>query len=343
MFAIAAGPLAAVAVIGWPVWRGAERQDRIGRAEQVAAAAPLERLSVLSYNVEGLPPPARWGRTADLARIARELSSMRQAGEAPHVVMLQESFIDPDPPIETIAGYRYVAHGPAEADRSPPPAGEAQALAAEARTAKGEGVGQWVDSGLRVLSDFPIVRVRRMAFPAWMCAGYDCLASKGVLVAWIAVPGSPRSVAFVNTHLNSMRLAGVSPERSDLAFALQVAAMRRFLAETVPADAPAFFGGDFDTENERRRRLLERPPISGARDALWQAFASSTAIAADELPEAAAIRAHGVDRLYYRDTVDWPVELETLTVPFGARHDGTMLSDHRGFVVRFRVGSQRDS
>jgi hypothetical protein len=339
---IAAAPLAAAAFVGLPEWPDAGPRDRLWQGEPRASAS-VERLSVLSYNVEGLPPPARWGRQEYLARIAGQLAAMRRAGEAPQVVLLQEAFSDPDPPIEAIAGYRYSAHGPTTADRSIPPTGAARALARDARLTKGEGIGTWIGSGLRIMSDFPIVEVRRMAFPEWMCAGYDCLASKGVLIAWIAIPGSPRPVAFIDTHLNSMRLSGVPAERSDRAFALQVAAMRAFVAENVPPDAPVFFAGDFDTENAMRRRLLERPPLDGARSALPDAFASKGAIAPADLPEAAAVRSHGVDRLYYRGTADWPVEVEALTVPFGKRPDGTMLSDHRGYLVRFSVGGQRVS
>ncbi|MCT2558120.1 endonuclease/exonuclease/phosphatase family protein [Tsuneonella sp. YG55] len=339
---IAAAPLAVVAFLGLPDGSYPGPHDRLWEGEP-GSSAPVEQMSVLSYNVEGLPPPARWGRKRYLSRIAEELATMRRAGKAPQVVVLQEAFSDPSPPIAAIAGYRYTASGPTTADRSAPSTAEARTLARGARLTKGEGIGHWLGSGLRIMSDFPIVSVRRMAFPAWMCAGYDCLASKGVLIAWIAVPGSPQSVAFIDAHLNSMRLVGVPSGRSDQAYALQVAAMRAFVAENVPPGAPAVFAGDFDTENALRRRLLGDPPLAGARSAIPAAIAADDAIAPGDRREAAAILSHGVDRLYYRGSPDWPITLDGLSVPFGLRSDGTMLSDHRGFVVRFAVGRQRAS
>jgi hypothetical protein len=169
-------------------------------------AAPASMLAsgtlrVMSYNIEGLPSPVKADRAASLERMGDRLAALRRAGRGPQVVMLQEAFIDPAHPIEATGGYRYVARGPsaAEANRAAPSGPIARGFAAGASALKGEGVGKWENSGLRILSDYPIVRVERMAFPEWACAGYDCLANKGALIAWIALPGEPRPVAFVDT------------------------------------------------------------------------------------------------------------------------------------------------
>lgn len=346
----AVAAIAALGVAGALLWMPPPRGDLSGWDAKPGSppvrAAAVGSLSVMTYNVEGLPPPARWGRGGELREIGKRLAAMRRVGRAPDVVLLQEAFVDPRVPIEELAGYRYTAHGPsaAEVDHAPPPDAGARALADGASLLKGEGAGKWLGSGLRIMSDFPIVATRRRAFPAWMCAGYDCLANKGVLIAWIAVPGSARPVAFVNTHLQSMRKAGVPPARSDAAYALQVQAMRAFVKAHVPRGEAAFFAGDFDTENAARRALLAAPPLDGGRNALAQALDGEGIVAAGDLAEARAVRAHGVDWLYYRGRADWPVRLTGLSVPFGADAQGAMLSDHRGYVARFRVGqASRDS
>ena len=42
------------------------------------------------------------------------------------------------------------------------------------------------------------------------CAGFDCLANKGVLLARIAVPGMAQPLTVANAHLNARKAAGVS-------------------------------------------------------------------------------------------------------------------------------------
>ena len=69
-------------------------------------------LTVMSYNVEGLPVPARFDRAASLDRIAGHLADLRKQGRQPNVVMLQEAFAGPAKRIADEAGYRYVAAGP---------------------------------------------------------------------------------------------------------------------------------------------------------------------------------------------------------------------------------------
>src|SRR6478735_2002906 len=52
-------------------------------------------LAVMSYNVEGLPAPVRFGRAASLARIGQRLALMRSEKREPNIVMLQEAFAAP--------------------------------------------------------------------------------------------------------------------------------------------------------------------------------------------------------------------------------------------------------
>lgn len=294
----------------------------------------------MSYNVEGLPPPARFGRAASLARIGHRLADLRHEGRQPNVVLLQEAFAAPAKGIAGQGGYRYVADGPSAAatNLAPPPPDSLEFVRGASHLA-GEDDGKWADSGLRILSDYPIVKIRRMAFPAWACAGYDCLANKGVLIAWIAVPGSRRPVAFIDTHLNSRAASGVAKSRADRAYAYQVSVLRRFVDANVGDDSPAILGGDFNSGKAAVRWAnLKGGVLARGRNSLIDAFGRRGVIPAMDRSDARAILKRAKDWLYYRGGGSQALALTTFTVPFGARHGRAMLSDHMGYEVRYRFG-----
>ena len=51
-------------------------------------------LSVMTYNVNGLPWPVAFGREAALERIGARLAEMRRGERQPRLVLLQEAFRD---------------------------------------------------------------------------------------------------------------------------------------------------------------------------------------------------------------------------------------------------------
>jgi endonuclease/exonuclease/phosphatase family metal-dependent hydrolase len=296
-------------------------------------------LTVMSYNVEGLPAPARFGRAASLDRIAAHLADLRQQGREPDVVMLQEAFAGPGARIAQEAGYRYVVAGPsAHAVNAAPAPAAANRFVAVTSHLKGEGDGKWLDSGLRILSDYPITKVDRLAFPTWACAGYDCLANKGALIAWVRIPGSAQPVAFIDTHLNSRAASGVPQDRADTAYAYQTVALRQFIAERVPAHAVAFLGGDFNTGRAKVRwHDLGGSPLTQSRNTLLDAFASEHTLAQDDRRDMEAILRRAKDWLFYRGNMRLSVTLTGFEVPFGVRPDGSSLSDHLGYEAHYRV------
>ena len=258
----AAAALAAGGCVSFP-------EDRTGacaRAPAVEQAADGERavlLSVLTYNVEGLPWPARKKRGGRLREIARQLGEMRAAGTAPDVVLLQEAFSTDAVRIGERAGYANYVRGPRSGMKRPPTSAEAEAeLVARRKRRKGEGLRQFLPSGLYILSDYPVIEAERQPFRSRECAGFDCLANKGLLYARIAVPGVPEPVEAFNTHLNSRGSTGVSAERSLLAHRLQVEEMRRFIEEHRGAGHPLIFGGDFNMRGapDRFERFALRQP-----------------------------------------------------------------------------------
>jgi len=229
-----------------------------------AVAPPLEhhpetgegslRIRVLTYNIEALPWPIRKSRGEAVLRIGHALARMRSDGEGPDILLLQEGFIAEVERLIALAGFPYVASGPTVSDtprdRSPyiP-----RAHRENRNPLKGEGIGKWLDSGLYILSDFPIQETAVWPFSRDACAGYDCAANKGVLFARIAVPGLPSPLQVFTTHLNAHQDTDVPPARSRAAHKAQVAEMEDFLAARLDESLPLIFGGDFNTKNKPER------------------------------------------------------------------------------------------
>jgi endonuclease/exonuclease/phosphatase family metal-dependent hydrolase len=327
----------------------------IGLAGMLMAPTPLRRtddadavdlanlpqnaggLSVMTYNVKGLPWPAAWGRGPALAAIGNSLADMRERQTQPQVVLLQEAFTDDAKAIARQAGYRHIAIGPQQAPAADAaPLGES--FAAAARWDRGELSESLLDSGLVILSDYPIVQRRNFAFPQGACAGFDCLAAKGVMIAWIAVPDGPQPIAIINTHLNSRHAAHVASERADQAYVWQVDATRRFVSENVDPDTPVIFGGDFNGGvAPRRLSALAQPMLDASeQDGL------STALTLRGIPdpmrdEVTHILKRNKDKLLSRNGSGITLAPRHVSVPFGIRSPTAPLSDHAGFVIEYAM------
>ncbi|QXQ07845.1 endonuclease/exonuclease/phosphatase family protein [Sphingosinicellaceae bacterium] len=299
-----------------------------------AQAGP--RITLLTYNVKGLPWPVASDRSAALDAIAGRLAAMRRKGQQPNLVALQEAFIPEAKAIGRKAGYRYVAFGPGS-DEVSVSAGTPQdrAFRDAARFMDGESSGKRVDSGLVIFSDYPIVAVHRTAYA--VCAGYDCLANKGALAVAVVVPGLAAPLTVINSHLNSGAASGAPRERATYAYRRQVDALKLFIASTCPPGLPILIAGDFNVGNRAERRNYFTDQILGisgllvAERACGQKFVCSGGTSGGI---AESIR-HGKDWLLYRPSRSlalWPVNL---SASFGRAPDGSMLSDHIGVAVTY--------
>jgi endonuclease/exonuclease/phosphatase family metal-dependent hydrolase len=317
---------------------------RSGSAAGFAAApAPGEPLSVLTYNVHGLPWPIVEPRADDLAAIGRRLAALRREGRQPSVVVLQEAFTADAARIGAEGGYRFAADGP-PADETDPAAAVAPdpAFAAGARALKGETEGKWEGSGLRVFSDFPIVAARRIAFPAQACAGFDCLANKGAMLVTIDVPGKGR-VQIAATHLNSHAASGVPDARSIIAYREQVALLDGFLRRAADPALPLIVAGDFNVgvapgrwdALESRAAGWTRLGGGSGGEGLRACLAAGRV---DRSDEAAFIIRRARDFEFYSPGARAGLAPERAEVTFGRGPDGRMLSDHLGFSVTYRMG-----
>jgi len=314
----------------------------------VPAVAPVQsgsfghawpsRLSVMTYNVKGLPWPIAFGRSAALAEIGRRLARLRLRGEQPHIVLLQEAFTPEAKALGAMGGYRYAAIGPQPQDASPEPTKAlGDRFRERAQWDKGENEGKWQDSGLVILSDYPIVASAKMAFPQDACAGFDCLATKGVVLARIRVPGSAKPVTFIDTHLNSRHASGVSIERANKAYAWQVDAVRRFVARQVDAEDTVIFGGDFNEGHDPDRLAIANRNggfIRGGQEVV-ATIDHRTHGMADTPADLVTVRDRAKGKEYFRPARDTQMELRDIVVPFGKDTGGLDLSDHLGFVATY--------
>jgi endonuclease/exonuclease/phosphatase family metal-dependent hydrolase len=292
----------------------------------------------MSYNIKGLPWPVASGRPEQLARIGRRLAELRGEGLQPHIVLLQEAFTDEAKAIGQAAGYRYAAWGPGpESLRSSPQSALGPSFAAQASALKGEGLGKVLDSGLAIFSDYPILASSGQAFPPDACAGFDCLAAKGVLLAQVRIPGQAEPLTVINTHLNSdVSSSGVGEERTDAAFAWQFAAIRDFAASRIPANMPAIVGGDLNIgPSEHRWAQAQRIglPLAGAREAVGEALQRGPVLQRAR-PATQGIYDKRIDRLFYRAGRMTSLSIKQFDVPFTTGAPDS-LSDHAGFVATY--------
>ena len=189
--------------------------------------AGTAELSVLTYNIRGLPWPLALNRGKALREIGRELAAMREAGRQPDVVLIQEGFRREVADLVRESGYGYWASGP------------------------GRGLGKLTSGGLHVLSDAPILEVRTTAYDH--CAGFDCLANKGAMLVRLAPAWSPTPIDVVNTHMNARKASGAPRTRSLPAHNGQTRELSAFVKTHRAAAHPLLVGGDFNIRNSPAR------------------------------------------------------------------------------------------
>ncbi len=290
-------------------------------------------ISVLTYNVKGLPWPIAKGRAQALREIGEELALLRREGRQPDVVLIQEGFRDEIEDLVAASGYAHWARGPGRAERAAGPAPEDGKLFRPIRYLRsGEGWGKLTGAGLHVLSELPILDVRNA--PYRYCAGFDCLANKGVMMVRLSLPGGPGEIDIVNTHMNSRKAAKVPTERSLQAHRLQTDELLDFIKANWTAERPLLVGGDFNVKNapDRYGWRASARPYQVVSEFCSQAAAACEGQAPVEQPW---LKSQDLQAFVSKGAIDVrPIRIDTL---FG--HDGlkARLSDHDGYLVRYRL------
>lgn len=295
-----------------------------------------KELSVLTYNVAGLPWPLRKDRGEAMKAIGVELAKMRAEGREPDVVLIQEAFRDEIRDLIRLSGYPHRARGPKRKQRDPGLLyGPKPSYKRGKYWRKGEGLGKWRASGLYILSNYPIETRRSHAFR--YCAGFDCLANKGVHLVGIRLPGAPTVVDVANTHMNARKASRVPRMRTFRAHNLQADELKRFVAVAHDPAAPLVVGGDFNIRRapDRYNYMFEDYNFDVASEYCWRNLAVG----------ACAIKVSMDGDAPWLDTQDligsvagtgasiWPIEIEAM---FDGKSE-PVLSDHDGLMVRFRI------
>lgn len=213
-------------------------------------------ISVLIYNVEGLPWPARKNRKEKLLQIGAELKRLRDSGEGPDVVMLQEAFTKSAVEIAKTSGYENVVAGPARSFKRQEEGAEIpREFKKKRKRFRGERFGKFLDSGIYILTDHTVVSYAKDPFSRRACAGFDCLANKGILFARIQLEGVPEALDLFTTHMNSQKASGVKITRANQAHEYQVDEISIFLDAYRDKNNPFVFAGDFNMGNNLSRLL----------------------------------------------------------------------------------------
>ena len=291
-------------------------------------------IDVLTYNIEGLPWPARSGRAAKLRAIGAHLDALRREGAAPDVVLFQEAFSGASAKAVEATGYPARVVGPTRTERRARDA--AGKVPGSRKWRKGEIGIRVLSSGLVIASRYPIVQSASEPFSRRSCAGFDCLSNKGVLHARVAIPRVPDPIDIFNTHMNAQRASGVSKERHTPAHNIQAEELAAFLEARRVPENPAIFGGDFNM----RRSLLRFDTFDTLQPlALVHRYCTSKDSGCD-------VRMSWDGDAPWMDTQDLqlfasgervevrPVRVEAM---FDGRPDSPLLSDHDGFRVRYAI------
>ncbi|MEQ8736443.1 MAG: hypothetical protein RIC29_16085 [Rhodospirillaceae bacterium] len=208
-------------------------------------------LTVLSLNVAGLPWPVMTERRLALEQIGAQIALLSKAGPAIDIVLVQEGFNDGVLNLKESLGFAEHVAGPARALRHN--LGKTETSDVSRKWWKGEGVGTWLGSGLHIFSAHPIIGIKRHAFGSAACAGYDCLANKGALMARVLIPTLPTPIDVITTHLNSTRSAQVPEIETHKAHQRQTAQLAGFWRNSTVAEFPTILAGDLNVRNSHER------------------------------------------------------------------------------------------
>lgn len=175
-------------------------------------ASSSATLSVMTYNLEGLPWPARKGRGLFLREITAEFQRMEQRGVLPDVIVFQEAFSSQALQAAASTPHPFFTSGPRATRRSELPKSR-DPIPRKSNYLRGEWGVRFMVSGLAIASRYPIIEEHRQPYGPSSCAGWDCLAKKSVMLVQVAVPGVPDPIEIATTHMNSQGASGVKPEK----------------------------------------------------------------------------------------------------------------------------------
>ncbi len=293
-------------------------------------------LTVLTYNVAGLPWPRRSGTGRAMERIKNAWPAEFTHGE-PDILLMQEAFVPSSTRLPLEIGYRNVVRGPLRLDRPDPrPERADPEFRRERRLTKGERFFIFTGSGLVAATDLAVTGNTNLPFDRHSCAGFDCLANKGAMLLEIDLPGMPEPLFVLNTHLNSAKASGVNSERSFYAYQRQIAELRDLLERHWRGRGPLIWAGDINARRNLERFGLQEASLPGE---LAHRYCADN-------PDHCAVESSWDDDEPWLDTQDLQGFLDgqwvgikpvAIAARFDSPVEGRMLSDHDALEVRWRL------
>lgn len=265
------------------------------------------KLKVLSYNVHGLSVPG--DDTERLGEIGELLKARRAQGTAPQIVAIQEGFHVDIVDLINNAGYPYRKDGPGP---------------------------EWprVGSGLIILSEYPIIEARGLAYDVNNSVGMDWNARKGAMYTKVRLPGLATPVEILDTHLQSdYDSASVPLSETIPARRRQIGELGKWFRSLTNFERPVIFAGDFNT-NPRVGDYSDITAQTSLRDAAEWCLPPGQC-AGNVNPD--EDRNTSVDHQFIRSGAKVRVEPMVYEKTFRDPVKGRVLSDHDGLEVVYRV------
>lgn len=305
---------------------GTERQTPLGNPAV---------LRLLSFNINALPNAVKSGGDEQYARIAEILRERRAAQTHPQIIVLQEAFNAKADVIQNTTGYRYIVRGPGRRDVSKK--GKAHwTLRSRKPYAAFDDPQKLTGSGLVILSDYPIIEAQHKAFDSDMCAGFDCLSNKAILLARVAVPGLENPIDVVNSHFNSRRKAGAPTRWTLEAHQRQTDTLDWFLSK-VHSGNPIVLAGDFNTRQSARFAYFrEKIALQDTAEVCLSLTGTCGVDAETKIDE---ILYDTNDKQFFNGSQSHGLTPVHIVRNFTEQIDGKPLSDHLGYEVHYRITS----
>lgn len=266
-------------------------------------------LRVMSYNIHALP--IFGGADESLMRdIGKALKARRDKGEGPDIVLIQEGFhANVDYLLET-AKFPYKKFGPpANFPRS--------------------------NSGLIMLSDYPIVSSEVHPFALENSAGMDWNAEKGILWTQVRLPHAIDFLDVMNTHMQADYTNDIMapPEETIAARERQELELKNFFWKKVKPNAPVIFGGDFNSTSvmEDYYNIIAYTFLYNAAEycALFENCTTNV--------NPYNYMKISVDHQFFRPNGTLKVEPIVYKKSFDKPVNGRMLSDHAALEVHYKI------
>lgn len=306
------------------------------------AAEEVIRLRILSYNVNDLPELFGGSSSPRLDHIGHDLARRRAEGTAPDVVMLQEAFTQRSERLVKLSGYPYVVRGPGRRATTTARELSRRVHVTHIKVPRRDMGGFLTNSGLYILSNFPVVEHHVEMFGESACTGFDCLANKAALHVRVAIPGLDEPLDLLTAHMQAnIRRESKASRRLD-AHWRQTVIIRDFLKRVLQGSRrEAILAGDFNLRAPIERYDLFVQEI-GARNLGLLCARDFEGCEVGEGTQRPELWRYTNDYHFLIPGDNLDIRPVFMTRNYDELLDGEPLSDHLGFEAVYEIRRKRE-